>query len=557
MSANLLALVLPWVIKIIIDDILIDKDTHFLNLIMLALVGVLLLRSVFSFLRTYMSSIVGEWVVRDLRQKICEHIPKLSLISINKISPAQILTRITQDVDSMRRFLFGDAIEFICAFLNIGFIVVILSFLNAKLTLVALLTLPLFAVIYFRLIPELKNRHSRLREMYGGLSSRVSEVLNGIRVVRSFARDTHERQLFEHKQRDILSVASRTHYLNSWLWVGIEFFTSLGIIGILWIGGSDVMANRMTAGELVAFYTYLGMLFSPIIRMVVINTSYQEALAALNRVNDVMNIDDEVFEVEPSINLAKIEGRIEFKEVNFHYTAGDPILKDVNFVVEPGETIGVVGASGAGKTTLVSLLLRLFDPVDGEIRVDGNNLKNLDINTYRQQIAVVLQDDFLFNGTIEENIRYGRTRASQQEIIQAAEIAQAHAFISALPGGYKTEIGERGFNFSCGQRQRIAIARAVIKDPSILILDEATSSVDALTENDIQKSIRRFMKGKTVFIVAHRFSTIIESDKIIVLDKGRIVEVGDHNYLLNKRGFYSSLYLEQFKDEDRVSLSKA
>ena len=557
MSANLLALVLPWVIKIIIDDILIDKDTHFLNLIMLALVGVLLLRSVFSFLRTYMSSIVGEWVVRDLRQKICEHIPKLSLISINKISPAQILTRITQDVDSMRRFLFGDAIEFICAFLNIGFIVVILSFLNAKLTLVALLTLPLFAVIYFRLIPELKNRHSRLREMYGGLSSRVSEVLNGIRVVRSFARDTHERQLFEHKQRDILSVASRTHYLNSWLWVGIEFFTSLGIIGILWIGGSDVMANRMTAGELVAFYTYLGMLFSPIIRMVVINTSYQEALAALNRVNDVMNIDDEVFEVEPSINLAKIEGRIEFKEVNFHYTAGDPILKDVNFVVEPGETIGVVGASGAGKTTLVSLLLRLFDPVDGEIRVDGNNLKNLDINTYRQQIAVVLQDDFLFNGTIEENIRYGRTRASQQEIIQAAEIAQAHAFISALPGGYKTEIGERGFNFSCGQRQRIAIARAVIKDPSILILDEATSSVDALTENDIQKSIRRFMKGKTVFIVAHRFSTIIESDKIIVLDKGRIVEVGDHNYLLNKRGFYSSLYLEQFKDEDRISLSKA
>ena len=557
MSANLLALVLPWVIKIIIDDILIDKDTHFLNLIMLALVGVLLLRSVFSFLRTYMSSIVGEWVVRDLRQKICEHIPKLSLISINKISPAQILTRITQDVDSMRRFLFGDAIEFICAFLNIGFIVVILSFLNAKLTLVALLTLPLFAVIYFRLIPELKNRHSRLREMYGGLSSRVSEVLNGIRVVRSFARDTHERQLFEHKQRDILSVASRTHYLNSWLWVGIEFFTSLGIIGILWIGGSDVMANRMTAGELVAFYTYLGMLFSPIIRMVVINTSYQEALAALNRVNDVMNIDDEVFEVEPSINLAKTEGRIEFKEVNFHYTAGDPILKDVNFVVEPGETIGVVGASGAGKTTLVSLLLRLFDPVDGEIRVDGNNLKNLDINTYRQQIAVVLQDDFLFNGTIEENIRYGRTRASQQEIIQAAEIAQAHAFISALPGGYKTEIGERGFNFSCGQRQRIAIARAVIKDPSILILDEATSSVDALTENDIQKSIRRFMKGKTVFIVAHRFSTIIESDKIIVLDKGRIVEVGDHNYLLNKRGFYSSLYLEQFKDEDRISLSKA
>lgn len=504
-----------------------------------------------------MSSIVGEQVVCDLRQKICEHIPRLSLISINKISPAQILTRITQDVDSVRRFLFGDAIEFIYAFLNIGFIIAILSFINMKLTLVALLTLPLFAIIYFRLIPELKNRHNRLREMYGVLSSRMSEVLNGIRVVRSFARDIHERQHFELKQRDILSIASRTHYLNSWLWVGIEFFTSLGIIGILWIGGSDVMANRMTAGELVAFYTYLGMLFSPVIRMVVINTAYQEALASMNRINDIMGIDDEVRRVESPVNISKGAGGIEFKNVHFHYTAGNPILNDINFVVEPGETIGIVGASGAGKTTLISLLLRFFDPMKGEIRIDGSNLKNLDLDAYRQQIAVVLQDDFLFSGTIEENIRYGRMQASRQEIIQAAKIARAHAFISALADGYKTEIGERGFNLSCGQRQRIAIARAVIKNPSILILDEATSSVDALTENDIQKSIRQSMKGKTVFTVAHRFSTIIESDTIIVLDKGRIVEMGGHNYLLNKRGFYSNLYLEQFKDEDRVSLSKA
>ena len=555
LSANLLALVLPWVIKIIIDDILIDKDTHFLNLIMLVLVGVLLLRSVLSFLRTYMSSIVGERVVRDLRQKICEHIPRLSLISINKISPAQILTRITQDVDSVRRFLFGDVIEFIYAFLNIGFIIVILSLMNMKLTAVSLLTLPLFAIIYFRLIPELKNRHSRLRELHGVLSSRMSEVLNGIRVVRSFGRDVHERQWFELKQRDILAVATRTHYLNSWLWVGIEFFTSLGIIGILWIGGIDVMADRMTAGELVAFYTYLGMLFSPVIRMVVINTAYQEATASMNRVNDMMSIDDEMRQSETPVNISKVEGRVKFENVHFNYLDSKPILKDISFVVEPGETIGIVGESGAGKTTLISLLLRFFDPITGGIYVDGNNLKSLDLNPYRQHIAVVLQDDFLFSGTIEENIRYGRMQASQQEIIQAAQTAQAHTFISALTDGYKTEIGERGFNLSCGQRQRIAIARAVIKNPSILILDEATSSVDALTENDIQKSIRRFMKGRTVFIVAHRFSTIIESDKIIVLDKGKIVEVGDHNYLLNKRGFYSSLYLEQFKDDDRVSLS--
>ena len=503
-----------------------------------------------------MGSLVGEQVVRDLRQQICEHIPRLSLTSINNISPAQILTRITQDVNSVRRFLFGDAIECIYAFLNIGFIIAILSFVNIKLTFVSLAALPLFAIVYFRLIPELKSRHNRLRDMYGALSSRMSEVLNGIRVVRSFTRDRQEQQLFEQKQRDILRIASRTHYLNSWLWVGIEFFTSLGIIGVLWIGGRDVMANRMTAGELVAFYTYLGMLFSPIIRMVVINSSYQEALAALNRVNDVMNIDDEVLEVEPSVYPAKIEGSIEFKGVDFHYTTGEPILEDIDFVIEPGETVGIVGASGAGKTTLISLLLRFFDPINGEICVDGKNLKVLDLDAYRQQVAVVLQDDFLFSGTIEENIRYGKTQASKEEIIQAAEIAQAHPFISALANGYKTEIGERGFNLSCGQRQRIAIARAMIKDPSILILDEATSSVDALTENDIQKSICRSMKGKTVFIVAHRFSTIIESDKIIVLDQGQIVEMGDHSNLLNKNGFYSNLYFEQFKAEDRAPLLK-
>ena len=514
---------------------------------MLALVGILLLRSIFSFLRTYMSSIVGEQIVRNLRQKICEHIPRLSLLSINKISPAQILTRITQDVDSVRRFLFGDAIEFIYAFLNIGFIVAVLSFINMKLMLVSLLTFPLFAIIYFRLIPELKDRHMRLRGMYGFLSSRMSEVLNGIRVVRSFAKDSDEQKLFKQKQHEILTVASRMHYLNSWVWVGIEFFTSLGVIGILWIGGSDVMANRMTAGELVAFYTYLGMLFSPVIRMVVINTSYQEALAALNRVNDVMKIDDEVRLIESPVNMSKIDGNIEFKKVNFHYTDGEPILNDINFVVEPGETIGIVGASGAGKTTLISLLLRFFDPASGTICIDGTHLKNLNLDWYRRQIAVVLQDDFLFSGTIEENIRYGKEQASQQEIIQAATIAQAHAFISALPDGYQTEIGERGFNFSSGQRQRIAIARAILRNAPILVLDEATSALDSESERLVQDALHHLMENRTTFVIAHRLSTIQHADHILVMEYGEMVGIGNHEELLANCAQYQKYYQMQFK----------
>ncbi|MFT5388315.1 MAG: ABC-type multidrug transport system fused ATPase/permease subunit, partial [Candidatus Omnitrophota bacterium] len=345
------------------------------------------------------------------------------------------------------------------------------------------------------------------------------------------------------------------HYLNAWIWVGIEFFTSVGVIGILWMGGKDVIAGRMTAGGLVAFYTYVGMLFAPIIRMVVVNASYQEARAAMGRVNDVMAVDDEVREIKAPITLPKIKGSIEFREVNFAYKACRPILKNISFTVNSGETIGVVGASGGGKTTLISLLLRFFDPMSGGIYIDGTQLTQLNLDEYRKQIAVVLQDDFIFDGTIEENISYGKTEASALEVCEAAKIAQAHTFIMDLPEGYKTAIGERGFNLSCGQRQRIAIARAVIKNPAILILDEATSNVDALTENKIQEAIARHMRGKTVFIVAHRFSTIIDSDKIIVIDKGQIVEMGCHNYLLNKQGFYSTLYLEQFKDEDKASFS--
>ncbi len=520
----------------------------------MALVGVLFLRSIFSFLRTYLSALVGEKAVQDLRQKISKHIFLLSLISINKISPSQILTRITQDVDSLRRFLFGEAIESIYSFFNIGFIIFILFFVNERLTFVALFTLPLFGIIYFRLIPELKNRHSRLKELYGVLNSRMNEVLNGMRVVRSYAADRHEREMFDQKQRNIFKIAARTHYLNAWLWVGIEFFTSLGIIGILWIGGRDVTEGRMTAGELVAFYTYLGMLFAPVIRIVIINTSYQEARAAMKRINDMMSINDEVSQKEFPTILVEIKGRIEFKKVFFQYADNEPVLEDVNFVIEPGEIVGIVGASGAGKTTIISLLLRFFDLDSGEIHIDRNNIRNLDLNAYRQQISVVLQDDFLFSGTIEENIQYGKMEASRQEIIQAATIAQAHGFIMSLSNGYSTDIGERGVNLSCGQRQRIAIARAIIKNPSILILDEATSGVDALTENKIQESVRQQMAGKTVFIVAHRFSTIIGSDKIIVVDKGKIVEIGDHGYLLGRQGFYKQLYFEQFKDEDKVFL---
>ena len=554
--ANLLALALPWIIKIIIDDILVHHDARRLHGIMLLFLGLSLTRSLIGFIRTYTSGLLGEKIVRDLRRTIYEHIPRLSLTSINAISPTQIFTRMTQDVDSMRRFLFGDAIEFIYSFLNFGFIIILLFYLNVKLTVISLLAVPLFAVVYFRLLPDLKHQYSRYRELVGLLGAIISEVLNGIRVVRSFAGECYEQARFEQRQCAILETASCKHYLNSWLWVGVEFFTSLGVIGTLWIGGMDVMTGYMSVGALVAFYTYLGMMFSPVMRMVALNASYQEAGAAMSRLRDILDIDDEVphnvFPVSPD----KIKGAIEFRQVHFQYPSGERVLRGIHFTVAPGETVGIVGASGAGKTTLITLLLRFFDPSAGEILVDGYRLTDLDLHRYRQQIAVVLQDDFLFSGTIAENIRYGRRAASSRDVIEAAKAAQAHSFISSLDRGYETPLGERGLNLSSGQRQRIAIARALLKNPSILILDEATSAVDAMTENAIQHSICHYMQGRTILKVAHRFSTIAETDKVIVLDKGKLVEMGDHNYLLKKQGYYSNLYFEQFKEGDGLPLVK-
>lgn len=553
--ANVLSLALPWGIKMIIDDVLVRRDTAFLNTIILSLIGILILQLGFNFLRKLMSNTIGERIVCDLREKIYWHIQKMPLGSIKKITPPQILTRITGDVESVRRFIFGDAIEFIYAVLSLGFIMGILLWLNLRLTLIALLALPLFALMYFRLVPRLKEGYRLLRDINGALASRINEVLNGMAVVRVFTAEQHEKTRFSRQQREIFRIATQNHSLNAGLWTGIDFFTSLGVISVLWIGGMDVIHLHMTPGELIAFYSYLGMLFTPLVRLVMINNSYQEASASLNRINEIMEIDDEVRERTSPLILSPVKGRIQFRNVSFSYTTGEDILNDISFSVQEGETIGIVGPSGAGKTTLMNLLIRFFDPKTGGIHIDGHSLKDLDLKSYRRALAVVLQDDYLFSGTIRDNICYPDALAelAQAQMKTAAQIAQAHDFISRFKDGYFTQVGDRGTHLSSGQRQRIAIARAIMRQPSILILDEATSAVDAITENNIQKAIRRHMKGKTVFIVAHRFSTIMEADKIIVLDKGRIIEIGDHNYLLKRQGFYSKLYFEQFKEKNQPS----
>lgn len=552
--SNILALALPWGIKILIDEVFVGKTLHLLNIIIVALLGILILRSRLNFLRQYHGHMLGEKIICRLRERIYDQSYALPLAAVKKMTPSQILTRMTGDLDSLRKFLFGEVIEFIYAVFSVGLILAALVFINFKLTIISLLTFPLFLKIYARLLPELKDNYRIFRDVWGRLTSRINEVLNGMTTVRALTGQTFEKHRFWTQQKDLLQTAAQSHSLNARLWVSVEFFSSIGILAILWVGGMDVMNGNMTAGELIAFYSYLGMLFTPLIRMVVIQGSYQEASAALERINEVLEVDHRIPEVSSPVNLSKIRGVVEFKNVSFGYSPHEEVLHNIDFLIEEGETVGIAGASGVGKTTMINLLLRFYDPWAGKILIDGRPLKKLDLDTYRKQVAVVLQDDFLFSGTIQENICYGQSNVISPKVIEAARAACADEFINKLPKGYFTEVGERGVYLSSGQRQRIAIARALLRNPSILILDEATSAVDALTENRIQESIRKIMRDKTVIIVAHRFSTIMEADKIIVLDKGKIVETGDHNYLLNKGGFYSNLYFEQFTSPDKEQL---
>lgn len=554
MAANVLLLAFPWGVKCVIDEIMTGGQAHRLGIIVAALAVVVVIRGLLNVWRAAFSYTVGERIVCDVRGRLYGHLEKLSLQRIQRLGPSHIHSRFTADVESIRRFLFTDAVECIYACLNVVLILGVLLWMNAFLAVISLLICPAFILIYFRWLPYVQNHFTRLRELHGQLNARINEVLQGLRTIRALGAFEGERRRFQSRQQEIFHTATEVHRVNAWLYNGLELFSLLATAAVLWIGGQAAIKGTMTAGELVAFYTYLGMLFAPMIRMAMVQNSYQEAAAALKRIRELLEITDEVRTVPPGYRGGVLPGAISLQDVSFGYAPGAFVLHNLDLSILPGEKIGIVGVSGAGKTTLVSLLLRFFDPQHGKIFIDGIPLTEWDLEAYRKRTAVVLQDDMLFSGSIRDNLLMGSPQAGDTRLKEAAEMAKAREFIERLPEQYDTVIGERGYRLSGGQRQRLAIARAFLRDPSVLILDEATSSVDALTENAIQQNLRHHFADRTVITIAHRFSTIMASDRIIVLDQGRIVEAGEHKNLLNKKGFYSNLYLEQFKNNDLNSL---
>lgn len=554
-AANALGLAFPWGIKVIIDEVVLRKNTPLLTIIGIALALIVLVRFYFGFVREYTASSIGERVVCDLRNRLYWHLQRLSVRYIDSTSTGKLISNVIGDVESIREFLFGGVLDFVYSFFNLFFVFALLLILDWRLTLISLACLPAFGITFFKLTPRLREKHRAVREKYGELTARLSEVFAGMRIVAAFSREDSEARRFESKQKEILQTSLESHRLGILLWMGSEALSSLGLVILLWCGAGAVGAGRITPGILMAFYSYLGMLFVPVIKMVIINNDYQEAAASMERIQRILDRQPEIKKSAYPVVVERIRGDIKFNKVSFSYDGRKEALSEITLEAKENEVVALVGKSGAGKTTLINLLLRFYDPTKGAVFIDSHNLKDLELKSYRSKIAMVLQDDYLFSTTIKDNILYGRPDASVDDIIKVAKLARAHQFIMELPHEYNTEIGERGITLSYGQRQRISIARAILRDPSILILDEATSCVDSETERRIiEGAYKNLMRNRTTFIIAHRLSAITYADKVVFIEKGSITEMGRHSQLLDKKGSYWKMWMEQYADKRPLKL---
>ncbi|MGE5279628.1 MAG: ABC transporter ATP-binding protein [Deltaproteobacteria bacterium] len=546
LATNALALALPWGLKLIIDEA--GSGAPRLRLVDMVCAGLacaLFFKFLLGFACEYLINLVGENVVGDLRGRLYRHLQRLSVAYLDRTPRGHVLSGLLGDIDGIKSFLFGGLVDFAYSFFSIFFILATLFLLDRRMALIAVVYLPVFGIAFYRVSPRLTEHFRRVRERAAELTSHLNEVLNGMRIVSGFAMEETEAERFHAKQGALVAASLAGHRLGIGMWLSADFLSSLGLVTLLWFGGRAAFAGRMTVGTLTAFYAYVAMLLGPIVKVAVINNSLQEAVACLERVRGVLGREPEIRQ-RPNAVKHRIDGRVVFDKVRFGYGGGREVLRDVSLDVRPREVVALVGPSGAGKTTLINLLLRFYDPREGRVLIDGIDLRDLDLRAYRSQIAMVLQDDYLFDASVRENILYGRPQAGGEQVVRAARRARCHDFIEELPQGYATRIGEKGGMLSCGQRQRLSIARALLRDPALLILDEATSAVDSATERAIvEEAYRDLMRGRTTFIIAHRLSTIAGADRILVMDNGRFTESGTHSALLERRGLYAKLWGQQ------------
>ncbi len=542
-------LYMPWIIKDMIDKVLMERDMAMLNLIAGGIVVVFFFRGVFYYGQSYLVSFVGQRVVIDIREALFEKFQRMPLAYFDRHQTGEIMSYVTNDVQALQNALVEKLIEFVTeASILIGSIV-LMFYLDWKLTLITLITVPLVGQAMKIFGRKLKQSGTVIQERLADINSLLQESIAAVRVVKSFVRERYEIERF-HRQNELnFQAEMKNVQLSSLLTPTVEFLAAITVTIILWIGGYEVVQGEITAGSLVAFLTYAVNLANPVKRIGRIYGAVQRAMAAADRVFDVIDMEETIHDREGAVPLPEIEGRVAVKDVSFSYKEGAPALSHVSLEASPGQLVAFVGPSGAGKSTIANLIPRFYEVDEGVIEIDGHDVRDVTLDSLREQIGIVPQETMLFSSSVRENIRYGRLDATDEEIEEAARAANAEEFILQLPQGYETKIGERGLNLSGGQRQRIAIARAILKNPRILILDEATSALDTESEKIVQAALDKLMVGRTSFAIAHRLSTIFNADCIYVIDGGRIVEQGTHEELLAAGGLYSTLYNIQFRGE--------
>jgi ATP-binding cassette subfamily B protein len=558
--ANLLD---PVPLKIVLDNVLQSKAaTGWPNTLILSLAGpdkfaiirlaaiAVLLIATFGAICTYseklLTTSVGQWVMHDLRQKLYFHIQRLSLAYHDQKSTGDLISTVTSDIDSIQTFITSSLLDALINVLTLAGMISVMFYINWRFTLIALSVAPLLALVVFKYTRSIKKASREVRKKEGEIVSVIQEVLSSMRVVKAFAREDYEVHRLEEESLENVEIALRARGLKARLSPLVEVIVAIGTGLVLWFGGRMVLAGSLTAGSLVLFIWYLGKMYKPMQELSKMTDAWSKAAIGYERIRGILDVEGEVRDQPGARKVSKLRGEIEFDHVTFGYDAKCPTLEDVSFHIEAGHVAAFVGPTGAGKTTIISLISRFYDPISGVVKIDGLDLKRYQQRSLRQHISMVLQETVLFQGTVWQNIAYGKPNATRAEILKAAELANATELIEKMPKGFDTLVGERGVTLSGGQRQRIAIARAVIRNTPILILDEPSSGLDAESEKLVFEALDRLMKDKTSIVIAHRLSTIRSANVIFVVQDGKLVESGNHEQLAASGGLYSELYEIQF-----------
>ena len=546
---SILGLVPPILIKNIIDKALPQKDLKLLSIYIFISIGITIILGLLDVAQSYLSTLISKHIILNMKNQMYSHLQHMSLNFYSKALPGEITTRLTSDIDGIQDIFNTTVINTLSSCVVLVSTAMVLITMNWKLAIVGMIILPTF-IIPTRKVGKVKwkiatHSQEKISELYQIIQETLS--ISGAIITKIFTKEKDEYEKFKQTNEEVIGLQIRESLVGRWFRMTISTFLAMGPMLIYFYGGYLFVKGEITIGSIIAFVALLGRLYSPVSQLSNIHIDVTRSLALFQRIFEYFDQKQEIEDKLEATSLELILGRVDFEKVYFSYNSRVQVLEDISFSVNPGTMVALVGSSGAGKTTITNLIPRLYEVIQGSIKIDGRDIREVTLESLRKQIGIVMQEPYLFNDTIEENLRYGKSNATQEELIKACKAAYIHDFIMTLPDDYKTVVGNRGIKLSGGEKQRVSIARVLLKNPRIIILDEATSSLDSVSEMYIQKAMVPLLKNRTSFVIAHRLSTILASDQIFVIENGKVAEIGTHAELIKKDGLYRQLYETQFK----------